>query len=1328
MAELTPLQKIFIEQGISPDAMDDKDIGEGIRATENIRLIDQDTGVFTDEEGNDNTVRFSGLGSLETSHLDPNTLRQSSFDIGGQSATELGVQAIQDQGFETPVLTGKQGFFGRDLGDAVNPEGMGYNKYMLRSGAAPLGLYASQDDVETTAIGRLDRFQRRATGNVTEWDKKIQRHNKFVAQGGISMKPLAINEAAYAAGPEFYSGVSNSRNDRTDMNETKSWQIDDAWSMGYNNGLLGASTSIGMAGDMVGIDSISNFGYGHADAIKREISDAPWLRDMEAFDENGDWTFDGVSEFTNYLFSNLAASTPVMGVTMIAALTAPMTYGASLAVPVAIYSGQNYDAQEVKNKGTAVTYALGMTALDLLSARLGGLMTGFKPTPLMAKQISSKEGREELTDFVVDAAGVTRQEASQALGKSVQDAAQNATEVSKRLFDKMGAWAMSTGRVGKAGLQGMTAEGLTEAMQEYLAIQAEDNNISPEEMLNRLMNAGFAGGMLGGGFSVVGYGAQALNTKQGVVGLEQASKEGLIERTQARDKLRTKNDKKKGSHVLTEEEILEQHMLEANLDDRGLGGEGKDKTWKAPLESQATAKKTGEEKNNIDKFTDFLPRLVRQQVIDAVGKFQDSHFMGVIGTLIGANQSRAMLAFEEAKRKLTADYTGVAEFDSILMSSNSEHRNPIAFSKALYAKQKLIKELFRTTNKKYEGMHDLKGRPTVGNLSEVNVDNNLGFSKPEMEFLQQVYEKSIKAGKGVDLMNKTVNRHSVYKNSAKFEALLVKHAYLTPEEAHMAVSAFLQNTEYSSPLDVISTATNSMGFLDVSGNYNPQTTLESIPGAEAFIENNIFTNIVTNATKIAAESVEADYFGKNGKKLASLLDSAFDAGEINENEKIEIAGKLLDYYKQVKGNYKRVDSKAYRSFVNNISFLTMLTALPLAAVQSLVEIGFVLYQNNPKSMATALKMSSLAAKEIQATMNEGLTTLSNGKIPMKDYTHRRELRSLGYLLDQQAPAARQGAELSPLQSMFGAAFFKASGLTGLTNLQRATRLSMAEDTVHHWLDQLVTHEGTGNKFENEANDQLSRLGVDSQYLIKAHELHRQMVDVEGYKRHVADRIFTSEEYVANMDRAKIRFIDSAIVMPAVANRPKYYQDSRFKLFTQFQGYISGATAVLLPIMYGNLGGQDKLPKARVDALKTIASLLALSFLAYSIKDSAKVLFADDETKKRKEEYLTDWQKFIRTIYGSGAIGVLERPIDAIMPLYGQRSTFTGRAAAGIFGDLIRTPVNTVVSESPGLSWLDSGFGAVEALVTDDPNTLRKFAKITPYFGPFADSIQPYIKE
>jgi hypothetical protein len=156
-----------------------------------------------------------------------------------------------------------------------------------------------------------------------------------------------------------------------------------------------------------------------------------------------------------------------------------------------------------------------------------------------------------------------------------------------------------------------------------------------------------------------------------------------------------------------------------------------------------------------------------------------------------------------------------------------------------------------------------------------------------------------------------------------------------------------------------------------------------------------------------------------------------------------------------------------------------------------------------------------------------------------------------------------------------------------------------------------------------------------------------------------------------------------------------------------------------------MGGKEKMPVARVNAIATLASLIAISMFAQAMKDSVKMAFADDEAKERKDDYLSSWGKFMRGIYGSGALGVIERPIDFVLPLYGDRPTATGNALEMTGIPFAKSIADNVIAEAPGLSYLDNTMKAGYAVATQDKNALRKTIKVTPMLQPFGDWFTTY---
>jgi len=1343
MEELSNLEKLMVEEGLTP-AGPEGIVIEGQGDNNDIRLIDQDTGgVVATEEEPFNSIRFSGLNAPETQHLMAN-FQYKRGEVGGDNATLLGEKAIAENNFTIPKLTGNKGFFGRDLGDVVNPDGAAYSKFLLKSGAGYLGKYANNDDEMTSAFGALDRRNREIAGESTEWDKLVDNHNQIVKNGSLSIKPLAVNEAMYASAPDLYAGVSFRSDDRTLMNETKSWQLKEALSAGVNNGFMGGSTAIGMIEESFGVDSSENWGYAHAEAIKQEMSEAPYMRDMVAFDEFGEFTLDGISELTNYTFSNLLTSLPVMSVGIAAVVAMPATMGASLLAPASIYTGMNYDAQEDKDKGRALFYAIGQTALDIVGVKLGGAFN----SKALASGLTKPQGRIEAVKTIAKATGQNPKLVSKLLTEAMKDTSSNVAKEIKAILDNTSSWLVKSGRVSVAGLKGMTSEGMTEAMQEYLAIQAENNKITPEEMLNRLLNAGFAGGMLGKTMSVTGATIGEMSNSQIQAGYEQArNKETNSVKTREMD---AKNFPGVPVSVdtiinhtenLTAAERANFNTSNATMPEDATRGQGLGPQSEVELEGEVV-------KGKIDRVLGSVPGLIRGQLMDVLSPFQNSEYMSMLGSILGINTARGGLGFEDRRRQDAADLSGKKAFDTLYTTSRAGFRSSEAFSQKIYGNRTRIESIFKKVRMK----EDINGDNTL-NVTEELINSDLDLNNAELEFLTEVYKTNRENNDSPEntdtVLTKTVSRYRVDKDQAKMKAILMRSLGISRAEAERAITLFLQNEQYATPLDLIDIdSRNLQSSLD---NYlNPdfvntiENTFAQMEGASEFLDTNVFNNVVNNSARSSNIRNREKYLGKDGDKLANLLDLAFLNNEITASEKKHIASKLKDYYAQINGDYHRIDSKFYRSLMNNISFLTAMTALPLAAISSLVEIGFVIFQNNPAPLKTAYILAKSVVPEITATMNEGVTVLSRGRIPMREYTHREVLRKGGYLLDSQAPAARQGADVSPRQAAGLGVFFKASGLTGLTNIQRYARLAMAEDTVLHWMNQAMTHDpsillegpidpkdtryNAGNRYYAEAIEQLGNLGIQPEVLINAHKqyaLNARKVSTKEMTMEEALKPLKNEVYLANLENAKIKFVDMAIAMPAVGNRPAFYNDPRWKLFTQFQGYISTATANLLPIMYNNLGGKEKMPLARVNAVATLASLLAISMFAQAMKDSVKMAFADDEAKERKEAYLNDWQKFIRGLYGSGAIGVLERPIDFFVPLYGDRPTATGRALGKTGIPFVQDIADTIISEAPGLSYADNALQAVYDVATQDKNALRNVMKVTPMMGPFPDWVTTY---
>ena len=83
---------------------------------------------------------------------------------------------------------------------------------------------------------------------------------------------------------------------------------------------------------------------------------------------DNEWDVNGLSGFFEYIGNMGAMAIPYMGVTAGATLAAPMTYGASMSIPVVMYTGQTWNEMEGEDKSATLAAAAGvtMTVLDRL--------------------------------------------------------------------------------------------------------------------------------------------------------------------------------------------------------------------------------------------------------------------------------------------------------------------------------------------------------------------------------------------------------------------------------------------------------------------------------------------------------------------------------------------------------------------------------------------------------------------------------------------------------------------------------------------------------------------------------------------------------------------------------------------------------------------------------------------------------------------------------------------------------------------------------------------------------------------------------------------------
>ena len=201
---------------------------------------------------------------------------------------------------------------------------------------------------------------------------------------------------------------------------------------------------------------------------------------------------------------------------------------------------------------------------------------------------------------------------------------------------------------------------------------------------------------------------------------------------------------------------------------------------------------------------------------------------------------------------------------------------------------------------------------------------------------------------------------------------------------------------------------------------------------------------------------------------------------------------------------------------------------------------------------------------------------------------------------------------------------------------------------------------------------------------------------------------------SQLREATFNFVNEAVALPMAMNRPLIYQDPRYALFTQFQGFMSTFTASHLPRLYGEYLKRGS-PTMKYSTYSMMATMIMLGFASQAIKDMLK--YEDEDNfmgvvnpleGSRSNPYLDTSGYLQRGVRSSGLLGTYERILDQFAPLYPQ----------GNKGDtMIEYLFGAVSRESPGLSNLERLIGAGENLITGDVGSgLKKLSKATPYIG------------
>jgi endonuclease YncB( thermonuclease family) len=1161
-----------------------------------IQVLDGDTVALPTGE----RVRMLGINTEETAKF--NKDKVSSGYAGADEQTKILHNAIKVGGFNRPVLSGDKDRYDRNVGDLVDESGRSLTQHMLNNGYAMPNKYTTPEQMSGAAWSSLERTQRKIAGEETGEDalSRMLLQSQF-PEGSLRAKQATINAKQFGASldnaghSEYFSGPMyiTEGEDRTGYARSN---LKTGLSSGYDTMKQGVFDALDSLGTVTGSEFLQSFKT-TGDALQTDITDLPFLRDAEAFDENGDWTIDSFSKAGNYLVGTAASSAPQFLVSIAAGLAAPMTMGASLAAPAIIYAGNTWRNQAPENKSAAWAWTSGITQSAIESLGVTGVFTN----------IFEKKVQEAVVGKLM-AQGMTKQVAEKAIIDSTRTAIKQVTDAVKAV--RGGALK----QIGVASIKGLLNEAPEEALQELTQYFGEQAAFrlpeTPEDMAklkNRLANAAVGGAVLG---TTLGGAHEALRN--------------IPRATPVESQDRTFREK-----LLAESKLVPEATAVIK-DSEGTNKSTQSLAELAGIHESALAMK-GIPSRIATWWSDKGPA--------SLWKANSATIMGVhnyvskplaaLGTLLGANRVFSGGSIDEQRShiqlQLASKIGSLAELRKEFGDIKQEEVTSIFNDPSAKAYiEKLIQARRSSLSPSVLDNSDLvNANEVLSPKMQVHKEALLKYADRMDQFVTAFNEKTGYTYTIDDILSKKpVDKTLVARNKEKFTDILRKKFKLDNQQALDITNRILDNDAVMDVTDALDDILNfDSSYSQLKSDFEARLNdPENVAAFSEFLSHDIFRNMESTAVKGASAYVNKNLIGADGSKLNALLQAAIEAGDITQSEAAFKAKEIKDWMDMRTGKYHPVTNPYVQGALGLVNFLTTVTSLPLAAVSSTVEFAQV-YRN--LNLPQSIKATKALLEGFGGEFGH-VVKVMGGRADTSKY--RETLNKAGYL--HEGNISQRTDVVSGYFQKWTEGFFKMTGLTSITNVTRYAKLAIGSDAIMAWLTQYKadpTSERGKSAYEN-----LLRIGVNVELLANP------QADTEEYKQAVMNE-FT---------KGTNNFVLEAVVQPSKMNRPKFYNDPYLQLFTQFQGYTSTFTANILPRLVRDI--QRTGTSEQANAAAVIAMMMALSFFALYMKDMIKY-------GESPPEWLRDEKKFQRFIGQTGLTGTGQRLWDAVDPVLPDKS-------------------------------------------------------------------------
>ena len=1216
----------------------------------------------------------------------------------------------------------------------------------------------TEDLTDPWVVARLQREQ-----------ASIRNTEERLRAGAPIGKKKAYNEAEWAALNARYGEYSPLGRDEVWYHTPGANFDNTAYSVygtGWDRALGTISSGLdGMAStyyDLIGDKGSWLVSEERARATIRENANLPTfidnVGDIRSFRDFGEYTAGLLGQAFPYLLG-------IAGSAATAALLTPASLAASLGISVStlasvigaspfalIYAGQTYNDMEgtMEQKDASIALAAGaaMAALDLLGLR--GLLKG--------SDVLTRSGKEDIAKAYMKAnsrkyhttnpnppKNITMAEARDHVNLAFKEGTGDLVTSVKGLVKFQLAKATVAKQVGKDAQHGMIREGLTEVAQETVGYMGSvlgsekefDSSEYGDVALNSLIGGALAGGIISPVLGTPGE-AQAyrrLKRKFNLADVQPDFAKAARQNTQVINKILDQlemddNDPKVLDVATISGEELK--LTKKEIRERGSSSITKDAARHREANKMSNkgvvqwAKDIG--KNFVSRPLKWfhnspMAKYFEKNKNDRAIKRASDLAESVVSLFSPTNEDTVSgQAIYEIETGL---YFLVQEGAIDLLSKTMEHLGTNASLKGRIKATKEVEKWVRAAKKGKEADLSPEAQEIIKYLKEVT------------ELWKEEY--TARTGQQVNFtfsdlfLNKTPDKKSIEKNQDAVKAIMMKRNHFTQARADAAIAAILAAPEGSSWDQV----QRRMSINDVTPS-NPDNRFRENPfsfeGMEEYTTQDGFADLENSGRELMHNALVQRYIGPGGSNLKSMLSVIKDAAGESWDDKF--AHDIISAAEIWMGVYNPIKSDRLRALQANVSFVNLVTLLGTGGPAQLPELIAALLGRisagqriEGKSGTDVIKQLQGGAKTLFEHYKESGKQMQakywagTGLTPASMWSNsRRRFVKAGRSGITYGSIGQQGfnaeeIHASKLRAQVANTFVTVSLIKPITDISRIVSDGIGNDAIFHYLDILDTFHVDGTPMTQEvkeAYDMIAETRVPPLRLLALYtkmknelteefsienveEMHKTM-SADQVNDAIKNRAENHGEFGAMLDVARQQWVDNALANPNPGSRSRISNDPHVTLLFQFRGYILTFAASILPRLIKRATSGN--PNQDVQAITILAGMVAMGFLGQILKDEWKT--------EGRPYWLQDAEYVQRGFQASGLMGPFDFVLDAINPIYGERSLVsTAKGFLGpTYGNLKQ--IGGVLEHSLSGDWDKAQYAALKGVpIIGHKNRFRK---------------------